>query len=373
MKRSQIILLAVFLVLTGIIYIALSNNKKDVKKELKPEDMTVYLPIREVKNELRVVGLESYGQVTPNSEINISFEVQGKLQKGAVLMKPGMRFKQGQLLYTLNKSDIDFAMKARKSALSTLIVASLPDIELDFPSERNKWVKFLNGLNPDLNQLPDYPKINSEKEALFITGRNILTEYYSLKSQEEQLKKYAYYAPFSGTVISVNAEPGAIASPGMMIARIAKTGEFEVRIPISLDDLAKYKSENSATFKNSANEVVGTGRILRISDVVNQQTQSADVYYSIQPAVGFTIYNGMFLTASIEGEKQKSTMTIPRAAYVRGNVTLLVGDKLVRKKVLQSGVKPDSVLVTGLENGQLVLLEDVEKIDPKKKYIGIKR
>jgi membrane fusion protein, multidrug efflux system len=158
-----------------------------------------------------------------------------------------------------------------------------------------------------------------------------------------------------------------------MIARIAKTGELEVRIPIALEDLATYKSENSATFKNSANEVVGTGKILRISDVVNQQTQSADVYYSIQPAAGFTIYNGMFLTATIEGEKQKSTMTIPRAAYVKGQVTLLVGDKLVRRKVLQSGMKPDSVFITGLQNGEFVLLEEVEKIDPKKKYLGIKR
>lgn len=373
MKRSQIILLAVFLVVTGIIYVALASNKKGVKKELKPEDTTVYLPIREVKNEVRVVAIESYGQVSPNSEINISFEVQGKLQKGAVLMKPGVKFKQGQLLYSLNKSDIDFALKARKSALTTLIVASLPDIELDFPSERNKWVKFLNGLNPNLDKLPDFPATASEKESLFITGRNILTEYYSLKSQEEQLKKYAYYAPFSGTVISVNAEPGAIASPGMMIARIAKTGEFEVRIPISLDDLAMYKSQNSATFKNSKDIVIGTGKILRISDVVNQQTQSADVYYSIQAAAGFTIYNGMFLTASIEGEKKKNTMTIPRGAYVKGKVTLLIGDKLVRRTVLEAGDKPDSVFVTGLVNGEFVLLEEVDKIDSKKKYIGIKR
>lgn len=373
MKRSQIILLAVFLVLSGVIYMALANNKKDVKKEMKPEDTTVYVPIREVKNQVRSVALESYGQVTPNSEINISFEVQGKLQKGAVLMKPGMKFKQGQLLYSLNKSDVDFALKARKSALSTIIVASLPDIELDFPSERNKWVKFLNGLNPDLSELPEFPKTNSEKESLFITGRNILTEYYSLKSQEEQLKKYAYYAPFNGTVISVNAEPGAIASPGMMIARIAKTGEFEVKIPISIEDLALYKSQNSATFKNSNGEIIGTGKILRISDVVNQQTQSADVYYSIQPTSGSQVFNGMFLTASIVGEKEKTTMTLPRAAVVNGKVTILNGEKLIRRSVLEAGSKPDSLFVTGLVNGEKVLLEEVDKIDPSKKYIGIKR
>lgn len=373
MKRSQIILLSVFLVISGLIYMALAKNKKDVVKEMKPEDKTVYVPIREVHNSERTVPLESYGQVNPNSEINISFEVQGKLLKGDVLMKPGMKFRKGQLLYHLNKSDSEYTLKARKSALSTLIVSILPDIELDFPKERNKWVKFLNGLDPSAKSLPDFPETNSEKESLFIVGRNILTEYYSLKSLEEQLKKFAYYAPFNGTVISVNAEPGAIASPGMMIARIAKTGEYEVKIPISMDDLEDFKSHQQATFKNSSGEIIGKGKIIRISDVVNQQTQSADVYYSIQAESGSQIYNGMFLTVSIPKETTKSTMTIPRAAMRRGKVTILENAKLVERSVIQVGAIPDSVFITGLNDGEFVVLEELEKADPTKKYIGIKR
>lgn len=373
MKRSQIILLSVFLVISGLIYMALAKNKKDIVKEMKPEDKTVYVPIREVLNSERTVPLESYGQVNPNSEINISFEVQGKLLKGDVLMKPGMKFRKGQLLYHLNKSDSEYTLKARKSALSTLIVSILPDIELDFPKERNKWVKFLNGLDPSAKSLPDFPETNSEKESLFIVGRNILTEYYSLKSLEEQLKKFAYYAPFNGTVISVNAEPGAIASPGMMIARIAKTGEYEVKIPISMDDLEDFKSHQQATFKNSSGEIIGKGKIIRISDVVNQQTQSADVYYSIQPESGSQIYNGMFLTVSIPKETTKSTMTIPRAAMRRGKVTILENAKLVERSVIQVGAIPDSVFITGLNDGEFVVLEELEKADPTKKYIGIKR
>ncbi len=373
MKRSQIILLIVFLFISGIIYLALANNKKDVVKEMKPEDKTVYVPIREVHNELRTVPLESYGQVNPNSEINVSFEVQGKLLKGDVLMKPGVKFRKGQLLYYLNKSDADYTFKARKLALSAIIVASLPDIEVDFPKERNKWVKFLNALDPDLKSLPEFPATASEKESLFIMGRNILAEYYSLKSQEEQLKKYAFYAPFSGTVISVNVEPGAIASPGMMIARIAKTGDYEVKIPISMDDLGHFKSQQLAKFKNSKGEEIGTGKIIRISDVVNQQTQSADVYYSIQANKGREIYNGMFLTVFIPREETKSTMTLPRASVKKGKVLVLSNEKLLERTVEQVGSKPDSVFITGLKNGEFVVMEELEKVDLAKKYIGIKR
>ncbi len=373
MKRSQLILLIVFVVISGVIYLALANNRKDVVKEMKPEEKTVYVPIREVQNKLRTVSMESYGQVNPNSEINISFEVQGKLLRGAVTMKPGMKFRKGQLLYHLNKSDSEYSLMARKSALTTLVVASLPDIELDFPAERNKWVKFLEGLNPTAKSLPEFPKTTSEKESLFIVGRNILTEYYTLKSMEEQLKKFAYYAPFSGTVISVNAEPGAIASPGMMIARIAKTGDYEVKIPIGMNDLDKFKSQKSATFKNSTGDVVGTGKIIRISDVVNQQTQSADVYYSIKADKGSQIYNGMFLTITIPIEETKNVMAIPHTALHKGKVTILEGEKMIERDVLQVGEVPDSIFVTGLKNGEFLVLEELEKVDPSKKYIGIKR
>ena len=42
-------------------------------------------------------------------------------------------------------------------------------------------------------------------------------------------------------------------------------------------------------------------------------------------------------------------------------------------RVLQVGEVPDSVFITGLKNGELLVLEELEKVDPKKKYIGIKR
>ncbi len=373
MKRSQLILLVLFVVVSGVIYLALSRNQKDFVKEMKPEDQTVYVPIRTVQNKMRSVSIESYGQVNPNSEINISFEVQGKLMRGAVTMKPGMKFRKGQLLYRLNNADAEYTLKARKAGLTTLLVSCLPDIELDFPSERDKWVKFLNGLNPNAKELPPFPKTNSEKESLFIVGRNILTEYYSLKSLEEQLKKYDYYAPFSGTVISVNAEPGAIASPGMMIARIAKTGDYEVKVPISMEDLEKFKNQKSATFKTASDEIIGTGKIIRISDVVNQQTQSADVYYSIQPKKGMQIYNGMFLTITIPVQEVKSVMSIPRAAMQKGKVMLLKDNQLIQREVMQVGEVQDSVFVTKLKDGEQLVLEQPETVQTDKKYLGIKR
>lgn len=372
MKRSQIILLSVFIGLTGIIYVILANNKKEDSKELKVENNTVYVPVLNAKNELRTLMLTSYGQILPNSEVIVSVEVQGKLLKGAVTMKPGTNFKEGQILYKIDNQEAIYSLSARKTGLSNLIINALPDIELDFPSERQKWMNFLNNLDP-FKMLPDLPAIRSEKERMFITSRTILTEYYNLKSQEERMLKYFYAAPFNGTVVAVYAEPGSVANPGGQIAKIAKSGDYEVKVPISMTDLKLYKENSNATFYDSKNKKIATGKIIRISDVINQQTQSADVYYSVKALPEQQIYHGMYLNVSINKESAKSTVTLPRVAVKDGKVNVLKNNKLTSVDVIIVSSKPDSVYVTGLTNGQSVLLEQVESNYSKVKYKGIVR
>ena len=138
MKRSQLVLMLVFLVLTGTIYLTLSSNKKEYSKTIKEEQSVIYVPVRTVKNQLKKRTLVSYGQITPNSEITISFEVQGKLEQGTTRMKPGTNFKKGQVLYRVNNEEAFYALNARKSSLSKIILNALPDIELDYPTESTK-------------------------------------------------------------------------------------------------------------------------------------------------------------------------------------------------------------------------------------------
>ncbi|OFZ50529.1 MAG: hypothetical protein A3D92_23240 [Bacteroidetes bacterium RIFCSPHIGHO2_02_FULL_44_7] len=371
MKRSQIILAVFFVLLTGSIYLALSANKKSYDKELKTENTTVYVPVREVENKLQSLSLISYGQVLPYAEITVSMEVQGKLLRGDLAMKPGTNFRTGQILYKVDNEEAFFALSSRKAQLSTLVLNAMPDIELDFPSERRKWMQFLDNLGPQ-NHLPELPSMTS-KEKMFMTGRGVLTEYYSILSQEARLKKYFFAAPFSGTVIATYAEPGAIANPGAQLAKIAKTGDFEVKVPISMHDLTLYKEKSSADFTDASGKLVAHGKITRVSNVINQQTQSADVYYSISPVNKEQIYNGMHLNVSINQQSERETMTLPNAAVKNGKVYVLENGKLQSQGVLIVSKIPDSVYVTGLKNGQRVLLERVDKVDMKFTYEGIER
>ncbi len=372
MKRSQLILLIVFLVVTGGISMIVAGNKQETIKKEKEAGGKIYVPVHEVKNQLTLLSMQSYGQVTPNSEISISFEVQGKLERGNVTMKPGANFRKGQLLYKVDNREGYATFRSRMSSYSTLLLNALPDIEIEYPEERSKWVNFLNDLDQK-KRLPALPEANTSKERLFITSRNIISEYYNLHAQELRLEKYFYVAPFSGTVLSTSAEPGSVTSPGMSIARIAKTGNFEVKVPISMNDLEKYRENGEATFTDASGIEVATGKIVRVSGVINQQTQSADVYYSIKALKGEKIYNGMHLNVSIETEAAKNTVTIPLTCFHNGKVMVLENGKLIPVDVLKISAKPDSLMVTGLNDGQMLVLERVKKNKKGIKFIGIER
>lgn len=372
MKRNQLIIFGIIFVFSALIYWRLKSKQPDTIEEAKKTDTELFVPIRTVKNEVRNMQLTSYGQVSPIVEIDIAFEVQGKLEKGSTTLKPGIRFSAGQLLYSVDAEEAKQTLSARRIQYANLIIGALADLELDYPQAANKWIDFLNKVQPTA-MLPELPAISSGRERMFLTSRNILAEYYNIKSLEERFKKYMYRAPWSGTVVEIISEPGSIINPGVKIARIAKKGDFEVNVPITLSQIDLFKSKGSASFFDSKNNKIGSGKILRISDVINQKTQSVDVFYSIKAEKDAMIYNGMFVTATIDQMASSSSMAVPRMAVKDNKVQLLKDNQLIVKEIEIVNSKPDTVFVTGLKNGDKVVLEQIQTTQKITKYKGVKR
>jgi len=372
MKKNQIILLSIFLLITALIYLKVISNKKDPVKEGKEAQTTQYVPFAIAKNKERTLKVTSYGQIAPFTELDVAFEVQGKLEKGDVTLKPGAKFRFNQLLYKVNSEEAFFSLSSRKAQLSNLVIAALPDIELDFESEKNKWINFLNDISP-IKTLPDFPKFNSNKEKMFVIAKGILTDYMSIKSQEARMSKYLFLAPFDGTVVEIYSEPGAVVNPGGRIAKIVKTGEMEVKVPIALSQLRDFKKLGKARFIDAQGVEIGTGSISRVSEIINQKTQSIDVYYSISPSNGESIFSGQFVNVEINQSNKLMSFTVPRMAVIENTISVLSGTKIIQKTITIVGSKPDSLFVSGLNNGDKVVLEVVEPSKQIKKYLGVKR
>ena len=343
-----------------------------MEKPTKVEQTLIYLPIRKALNIEAEQQIVSYGQIESNAEIDVVFEVQGKLESGTSLLKPGSIFTKGQTLYRVNNEEAAYSLNSRKSQLANLVVGIMPDIELDFPNEKAKWSQFLEKIQPN-KSLPNLPEAKNSKERMFLTTRGVVSEYYNIKSLESRLEKYNYIAPFSGTVIDTYAEPGSVASPGGRIARIAKTNDYEVTVPIAIEFLKLFQKQSSVNFSTVDGKIVGSGKIERISEIINQQTQSVDVYYSIQSKSGQKLYAGMYLNAAINQQAVARTFTVPNIAVSDNSVSVLKGNLIATVPISVVGSKPDSLLVSGIPDGSLVILEKIEVDRKGKKFKGILR
>ena len=296
----------------------------------------------------------STGRVLSVNSITISSEVQGKILNNSFLKK-GTKIKKGNNILTVQNTDLQLLLNAKKSRLMSLISSNLADIELDFKSEYEKWKKFFNKITLN-NNLPDFPKLYSTKEKNFIISRAILSEYLSIKSDEEKLKKYTIKAPFDGIITRSYTDIGAFINPGSPIIDFIRDGEMEIELSVSTSEIDLINLNDSVVLSNSNN--VFSGKIVRKSEFVNNNTQNISVFASVRN-VGNSLYSGMYLDAKIINKSNEKLVKIPRRAVFNENKAFTIDseNKLEIKTLNIISYQDDFVVVDNLKNGTIVVKE----------------
>lgn len=370
MKKNQIILFAIVLAVTGALYAIVLANKKEDVKEKKGAETRKYISVRTIKNQERSLKISSYGQIVPFTELDIAFEISGRLQGGDLSMKPGTKFRKNDLLYKVGSEEMFYNLNARKEQLSRLVISILPDISIDFNEDYDKWSSFLKDIKPS-GLLPNLPTFSSEKEALFISSKGIYAEYWTIKGMEERISKYIYLAPFNGAVSDVYTEPGAIINPGGRIAKIFNQEKMEVRLPIPIEFINKFQKKGRVDFYDANGLEIAQGKLLRTSSEINKNTQSMDAYYSITPKKGVSLISGQYVTANIDNLISESVAVVPASAVKENEVYLLTNNNLKKQSVKIISQKQDSIFVEGLKNKDTLVVKYITPSKTIKKYIGI--
>ena len=369
MKRRGIVIIGFLLILFGVLHFS-SGSPEKTKIEAPIKEKLVYVPVLEVDNKRRNFFLESYGQLNAGQTLDLAFEVSGKLKEGTLRLKSGVRFSKGQLLYEVDAEEARFALSARKSSFISVLVQVMPDIKMDYNDEFSTWESFMSSI--DIKKpLPELPNAKSKKLNLLLNQRNIFAEYNNIKSQELRLEKHKYYAPFSGTVTDVYLEPGSIVNPGVRIASVLRTGDYELKIPIRMEDLSMYQQKGTVEVLDVSGNRVGTARLSRISDVVNRMTQSLDAFFSIEPVSGSSLFNGMYVHIKMNKESYDEVMALPFLAVKNNTVRILKDGSIVEVPIEIVASFPDTLLVRGLKNKAQVLINSSELIADSVKVVGI--
>ncbi|MBS2097653.1 efflux RND transporter periplasmic adaptor subunit [Carboxylicivirga linearis] len=316
--------------------------------------------------------IETSGRITAFDEIIISSEVSGRLAKGDKLFKNGASFQKGELIVVVKNEEFIFQLQASRSQFMQNVAASLADIKIDFPESYDKWFSFFEKIHSHQN-LPSLPEITNSKERVFLAAKSILNDYYTIQSNEARLMKHYIRAPFNGTLKLVNLEVGSAINPGTQLATFTRTDLFELEVPIASENIDIIKPGMKVQIKNKKGELFWTGTVNRIAEVMNAATQSVSVYISIPSTFDHPLYDGMYLSAHIEGKAINQVIGIPRDAIFNGNyVHVLEAKKLKAKAIEKVFYNNETVYIKGIPEGSEVVTEPIMGITDYLEFESIK-
>ncbi|MCD4747659.1 MAG: HlyD family secretion protein [Bacteroidales bacterium] len=351
-KRKIIILISIIVIIVGAISLMMYfMSFKELPAEKNPENRKIFIKASPVVYNDIIPVIKEGGRLGSNHNVDVISEVQGEILKGNIPLKKGQSFKQGDLLIRIFDEETKYNLKAGKSRFLNTIANALPDFNIDFPDNYKNWMNFFNSIEID-KPLPELPKIISSQEKTFLSSRNILNDYFIIKSSEVRLEKYSIYAPFNGAYTDVFLEVGSIANPGIRIAKIIRTDKLELEIPIKVDEinLIRIGDKVKITTENSNNVLEGT--IVRIADFVNPQTQSISVFINVNQQDDMELYEGLYLLAEFDGKHIKNVMEMPRNAVFNFNEVFIVENgKLVKRNINIHKINEKTLIFSGLDEG----------------------
>lgn len=350
---------ALILVLIGAVSYLSMVYLTSLKKQPEPPQVVKNIPFvktQKITYSDIPLSIVNQGRLSSNHKVDLISEVQGKILPGAVSHKVGQSFKKGQLLYSVYDEEAKLALKATKSKFLTSVANILPDIKYDFEQNYSAWMAFFGSIDIE-KVLPELPKVKTEQEKIYLAGKNILNDYYTIQSSEIRLAKHQIYAPFNGSFSQVYFQEGSIANPGTKIASIIRTDLLELEVSFEVDQV-KWLKVGQPVELQLDNKAITQGKISRIADFVDAKTQSVLVYVDVPNTTGQKLFEGMYMKARFYGFTLNQVMKVPRSAVFNFDEIYLVSDsKLQKTRIDVVKVDQDYLYFSGPAENSIMAIE----------------
>ncbi len=341
------------LVAAGGIFQAIVSSRVD------PPTLEVVNPPKQVKgrtvqNQALSSQIEITGRLTAPQQIDVFSEVGGTLKPQSSRFKEGNYFSKGSALIVIDDTEQKLSLLAQKSSLMNQITLLLPDLKVDYPESFPQWEAYLNQMEPE-KSLAALPDPVNQKERYFISARNLYNLYYSIKSQEERMKKYTIRAPFSGRVSESSITAGTLVRVGQKLGSFFNSNNYELEAAVNLEDLEFIKVGNKVSLDADNLEGEWSGTIRRISDVVDANTQTVKVFIGVS---GKGLKEGMYLSGNIKGQTLKDVVELPRKLVNESNQIYIIQDSLLKLHAVETVQRTaEQVYVQGIPDNTQILDE----------------
>ncbi len=351
MRKLLSILLGVLL-LAGAIFIAktLIDNKKQPKPKFDKIIKTVF--VEEVVNKEIPIVITTSGNLTAKHKIELFAEVQGIFKPSAKDFKAGTSYSKGEQIIRINSDEFYANLQSQKSNFYNSITGIMPDIRLDYPNEFEKWKTYLNSFDIN-NTTPKLPKINTDKEKYFISGRGINTAYYNVKNLEVKLGKYNLRAPYNGVLTEALVTPGSLVRVGQKLGEFIDPSVYEMEVSVNAEFADLLKKGNIVKLHNLENTKEYTGKVIRINGKVDATSQTIKAY--IQVAHN-DLREGTYLEAELSARSVSNAIEVSRKLLIDNKQLFIVRDSILDLiEVKPVYFSAENAVIKDVDNGTMML------------------
>ena len=323
--RKLILAILGVLFISGAIYGAkmIINSKSKTRKAPSKVIKTVFVDT--VKNTSIPIIIPANGNLVAKRRVEIYSEVQGIFKPNSKLFKPGEKYKKNEAFISINDTEYYANVQLAKSNLYNSIAAVLADLRLDFPEVFLKWEAYLKSY--DLNKpTPKLPKMVSEKENYFITGRSIVSNYYTVKNLEQRLSKYTISAPFKGILTEALVTEGTLIRSNQKLGEFIDPSVYEMEVSLSKTFASLLEVGETVELNNLERTKKYSGIVSRVNGSINSATQTIAVYIEIKNS---SLKEGMYLEANLNAKKEKNAIEVNRGLLLDENKIFIVRDSVL--------------------------------------------
>lgn len=319
--------------LASILFYACSSSEKS-----NPETPKDVVPVStiELKSEQLQPVIHTSGVFTTDDETLLAFKTGGVIEK--IFVKEGDVIRSGQLLATLNLTEID---------------AQVSQAQLAYEKATRDFNRAQNLYKDSVATLEQFQNAR--------TGLDVATK--QLESARFNRTYSEIRAISNGMVLRKMANEGQVISPGTSVFQTngSGKGKWILRTGVSDRDWAMIQTGDAATVNSDAlPDKTWQGTVTKKSAAVDAANGALNIEITLNTDAGLAA--GLFGKATITTKQKQNVWKIPYEALLDGNaqngyVFVNENNKARKVAVAVSGIEKDFVLISGgLQDGQQLIV-----------------
>ncbi len=336
------------------------KESDDLNTTEKPVQ-TIQAPVETVS--LGTIPLKAVvpGAVVPDQKAQIASRLMGYIKNLDV--KVGQEVKKGELLFSIDSSDVNSQILQAKSAYQQAS-AALKDAKLDYD-------RFSKLYKQDSVSKQQFDKISLQYK---VAQENLVSAKTALNQAKSQLNYANVKAPFDGVVVDKMAVAGDLAAPGNPVLVLENLTSLSVKTQVAEDLFAVLRPGDEAEVVIDGHPKALTGTIYTLVSAADPKTRTHTVKLSLPSLVN--VNSGTFARVGFKrGERQ--TMMVPKSAVLnrsgvqgvfvledgKANFHMVrLGEKIGDKVEIKAGLNLGDTIVVA-NNQSLLNGDNIEVVD----------